>query len=91
MPRPARIDLRLFQQELATRLGQLDRVRAAVHEVDADPLLERTDVARERGLRHQARLGRTGEVPALRERQKVLGPLEVEGTVVGPHRKPCRE
>jgi hypothetical protein len=79
------------RQELAASLGQLDRVRPAVDQVDADPFLARADVARERGLRHQARLGRTGEVAALRERQEIFDPLEIEGSVVGPHQRPCQE
>ena len=74
------------RQEPAARLGQLDRMRPAVDEVDADPLLERADVARERGLRDEARLRRAREVTALRQRQEILDPLEVERSVVGSHR-----
>jgi len=92
--RSPRLDARRFERgkdlleermESLARRRQLGRVRTAVDEVDADPFLERPDVAAERRLRDGARLGGAREVAAVGQRQEVFQPFHVEGSVTGAH------
>jgi len=56
-------------------------VRAAIEQIDANPLLQRTDVAAERGLRDGARLCRTREIAGLGQGQEIFQPFQVERSV----------
>src|SRR5580765_2630530 len=74
------------RQERAAGAVELDGVRTTVDQVNADPLLQRPNVARECRLRDGARFSGPREVTRLGERDKVLEPIEVQRTVVGSHR-----
>jgi hypothetical protein len=55
-------------------LGQLERVRRAVHELDAELLLEQPHLPAQRGLGDMEPLGRAREVPLARDRHEVAQP-----------------
>ena len=86
---PCRLEARQHvaneRQESTAAAGKLDRMRAAIDEVDADPLLERSDVPAQRRLRDGARFRGPRKAAALRERHEVLEPFDVERSVVGTH------
>ena len=68
--------------------GQPGRLRAAVEQVGAQPLLQRPDAAAEGGLGHVALLGRARKVAAGRQRQEVVEPGSgsSHGAVLPAHR-----
>ncbi len=65
--------------EPMSHFGQLGGLRAAVEEVDAEPLLQRANAAAERRLRHVALIGRAREVTAGCQRREVVEPRKVHG------------
>ena len=65
--------------------GEHGRVRAAVKQRHARPVLQRLDVATQRRLRNVARLCRAREVAGLGQREEILQPFEVEGSVAWAH------
>ena len=70
--------LRDLSEPLA-HFGQLSRLRAAVEQVDPEPLFQGAHAAAERRLRHVALVGRAREVAAGRQRREVVEPREVHG------------
>src|SRR6266705_1860479 len=72
-------------------LRQRSRVSAAIDEGRAEPFFERTDPPAERGLSDMALLGGAGKAAAVRERQEVLKPDQLEGPIQQTHGVMCIE
>ena len=66
----------MLDQELAG-LGQLELMRGAVQQLDAELLLEKPHLPAERRLGDVQPLGRPREVPLPRDRDEVLQPTKI--------------
>ncbi|GIJ35889.1 hypothetical protein Vse01_50370 [Micromonospora sediminimaris] len=54
----------------AARIGEVDLAGGALHQVDAEPILQRPDLLAERGLREKGPLSSPTEVKLLGENEK---------------------
>ena len=73
-------------EQVRARVGQLERVRAAAHQLDTEIVLEQPQLAAQCGLGDMQPLRRTSEVLLLGDRQEVPQPSQPQhaGIVVMP-------